>query len=149
MKRNSEQLKQFDDALPERFVRAGIGDEPRKLRIDRGEAAPSPYIVKLSRPTTDTQPPTPLSVTEEIEALAKSFIIDGDDDVTTAHIDQDEELSLDALDISSQLREFDTALPAAPTPYALRPTPSDPSRNRQFPSMLSYRLRQCPTNKSR
>ena len=29
---NSEQLKQFDDAL-ERFVRAGIGDEPRKLQL--------------------------------------------------------------------------------------------------------------------
>jgi hypothetical protein len=131
VKHQGEQPKQFDDALPERFLYAGAGGEPRKLRIDRGDVTPSPYIVKLTRPTPDTLRPTPSSVTAEIEALAKSFIIDGDDDVATPRIDQDEDLSLDALDISSQLREFDTALPDRPANYTLHPTPSN------FPSPIS------------
>lgn len=122
MKQNREQLKQFDDALPERFVQAGAGSEPRKLRIDRGEATPSPYIVKLSR---EGSVAPVQSVTEEIEALAKSFIIDGDDEIAMSRIDQDEDLSLDALDISSQLREFDTALPDRPSGYTLHATPSN------------------------
>lgn len=119
MKHHGEQPKQFDDALPERFIQAGAGSEPRKLRIDRGDATPSPYIVKLSR---DGAIAPVKSVTEEIEALAKSFIIDGDDDVVPPRIDQDEDLSLDALDISSQLQEFDTALPNRPVLETRRPT---------------------------
>jgi hypothetical protein len=123
VKQTREQPKQFDDALPERFVQAGADGESHKLRIDRGEGTPSPYIVKLSRPTADDRLPTAVSsVTAEIEALAKSFIIDGDDDIATPCIDQDEDLSLDALDISSQLREFDTHFlqPLRTTHYALR-----------------------------
>jgi hypothetical protein len=123
VKKDCEQQKQFDDALPERFVQAGDSAEPRKLRIAHGEAPPSPYIVKLTRPTADALQQTAVSsVHAEIEALAKSLIIDGDDDVAVPRIDEEEGLSLDALDISSQLREFDTALPDRPAFETRRPT---------------------------
>lgn len=119
---------QFDDALPERFVDVSGGQLSRKLRIDRGETTPSPYIVKLTRdqvPTPDARRPTTVSsVTAEIEALAKSLIIDGDDDLALAVEARHNELSLDDLDISEQLREFDSALPArAPIVASRRPMP--------------------------
>lgn len=123
MKKDREQLQRFDDALPERFVQAGASHTPHKLRIDHTDGEPSPYIVKLTRPTSDEIHPEPVScVTAEIEALAKSFIIDGEDDIATPRIDSEDDLSLDALDISSQLREFDTALPKRPVFETRRPT---------------------------
>ncbi len=111
MKRIPEQSQPFDDALPERFLQVGTGTESRRIRIDHGPGVPSPYVVKFS---SDVNPARPQSVTEEIEALAKSLIIDGDDDVSVPRTDDEGELSLDALDISAQLQEFDTALPAYP-----------------------------------
>lgn len=122
---------QFDDALPERLVRAGSVQEPKRLRINQSVSAPSPYVVKLTR---DLSPSAsrlaPVSVTDEITALAKSLIIDGDDEVVR-QIEDDNELSLDALDISAQLREFDTALPQSAHHDTRRaaPTPSRPSRS--------------------
>lgn len=126
MKQDGVQQQQFDDALPERFLQAGASGEPRKLRIDHGDVTPSPYIVKLSRDAAQSRPV--LSVTEEIEALAKSLIIERDDESEVSRVEHDDELSLDELDISSQLREFDTALPTAPSyvpqqPIVDHPTP--------------------------
>lgn len=97
----------FDDALPERFLHVGSDGESHRVRIDRGATQPSPYIVKLTR---DTDSIARMSVTEEIEALAKSLIIDGDEDFSQETSVDREEIGLDALDISSQLREFDSAL---------------------------------------
>lgn len=123
----------FDDALPERLIRAGSAQEPKRLRINQSASAPSPYVVKLSR---DSVAPVQ-NVTDEIAALAKSLIIDGDDEVVR-QVEDDNELSLDALDISAQLREFDTALPEgakhvtsrSSSDYSLRPTHhSLPSRS--------------------
>lgn len=106
----------FDDALPERFLGVSSEQEARKLRIDRGPVAPSPYIVKLTREEVVASPAV---VTAEIEELAKSLIIDredGEDEYEAAH---DNDLALDALDISSQLQAFDTSIPFQ-APYIAR-----------------------------
>ncbi len=96
----------YDDALPERFCDVERNDEARKLRVHQGAVTPSPYIVKLTR-NTIAQPA--MSVTEEIEALAKSLIIDGDDELIGVDHDQEhEDLGIDFSDIAAQLREFDT-----------------------------------------
>lgn len=99
-------LNQFDDALPERFCDVHRNTDAKKLRIHQGAVNPSPYIVKLSRDNAPARPA--MTITEEIEALAKSLIIDGDDEPLSLNVEQEhEDLGIDFADISDQLREFD------------------------------------------
>jgi len=105
---NENIMNQFDDALPERFCDVRRNNDAKKLRIHQGAVNPSPYIVKLSRDTMKARPA--MTITEEIEALAKSLIIDGDDEplsLAPAQEHEHEELGIDFADISGQLREFD------------------------------------------
>jgi len=109
VKIDRDNLHQYDDALPERFSDIHRNDDPKKLHIHQGVGEPSPYIVKLSR---DAVAPRPvMSISEEIEALAKSLIIDGDDEQfgEESH-DEHEDLGIDFADISEQLRECDTVM---------------------------------------
>ncbi len=99
----------FDDALPEGLVGISSNSGAKHIRINRSFTAPSPYIVKLSR---DSYIASPKDVTAEIAALARSLIIDGDDELIGIDEDVNENsLSFSDFDISAQLEEFDTALP--------------------------------------
>lgn len=106
-------MNQFDDALPERFCDVHRNNDVKKLHIHQGAVNPSPYIVKLSRDNTPTRPA--MTITEEIEALAKSLIIDGDEDTLSIESSQEhEDLGIDFSDISEQLREFDLTTRSVP-----------------------------------
>ncbi len=119
MKANRDNLNQYDDALPERFSDFHRNDNAKKLHIHQGVGEPSPYIVKLSRAESVVQPV--MSVAEEIEALAKSLIIDGDDEQLSLESNQEhEDLGIDFADISAQLREADTVMPRSAAPRAKR-----------------------------
>lgn len=99
-------MNQYDDALPERFCDVHRVEDAKKLHIHQGVGSPSPYIVKLSRGNAPVH--SAMSITEEIEALAKSLIIDGDDELLPLEsLQEHEDLGIDFSDISSQLREFD------------------------------------------
>ena len=128
MKTDRDILNQYDDALPERFSDIHRNDDAKKLHIHQGAGNPSPYIVKLSRDNAPARPT--MTVAEEIEALAKSLIIDGDDDQISLESSQEhEDLGIDFSDISEQLREFDTVMPRseAPRPKHISPKPVAPS----------------------
>lgn len=114
---NRDNLNQYDDALPERFSDIHRNDDAKKLHIHQGVGEPSPYIVKLSRAELAARPA--MSVAEEIEALAKSLIIDSDDEQLSLESSQEhEDLGIDFADISGQLREFDTVMPRSSAPRA-------------------------------
>lgn len=128
MKIDREILNQYDDALPERFSDIHRNDDAKKLHIHQGTGNPSPYIVKLSRDNAATRPA--MTVAEEIEALAKSLIIDGDDDqISLESSPGHEDLGIDFSDISEQLREFDTVMPRSEAPRSkhISPKPVAPS----------------------
>ena len=128
MKTDRDILNQYDDALPERFSDIHRNDDAKKLHIHQGAGNPSPYIVKLSRDNFPARPT--MTVAEEIEALAKSLIIDGDDDQISLESSQEhEDLGIDFSDISEQLREFDTVMPwsEAPRSKHISPKPVAPS----------------------
>ncbi len=119
MNEHREHLNQFDDALPERFSDIHRSDDEKKLRVHQGNAEPSPYIVKLSR--EDVVARQVSNISEEIEALARSLIIDGDDEQNPIESAQEhEDLGIDFSDISGQLREFDTVIPQAEAPRISR-----------------------------
>ncbi len=121
MNDHREHKNQFDDALPERFSDIHRSDELKKLRVHQGSAEPSPYIVKLSR--EESAPRQVSSISEEIEALAKSLIIDTDDEQLAPQSPQEhEDLGIDFADISEQLREFDTVLSHAEVPQSIQGT---------------------------
>lgn len=110
MNLNRDNLPQYDDALPERFSGIQRNEDAKKLHIHQGVGEPSPYIVKLSR--DDAPARSPMSVAEEIEALAKSLIIDGDDEQISLESSQEhEDLGIDFADIAGQLQEFDAVIP--------------------------------------
>lgn len=128
MKTDRDILNQYDDALPERFSDIHRNDDAKKLHIHQGAGNPSPYIVKLSRDNVPARPT--MTVAEEIEALAKSLIIDGDDDQISLESSQEhEDLGIDFSDISEQLREFDTVMPRSEAPRSkhISPKPVAPS----------------------
>lgn len=95
----------YDDAVPERFLSTASHGDEKKLLIHHGEGNPSPYIVKLSR---SAEAPVTTGIADEIQALAASLIIDGDEDGGILEMEH-EDLGIDFADISSQLREQDVA----------------------------------------
>ncbi len=114
---NEDIINQYDDALPERFCDVERNTDAKKLRIHQGAVSPSPYIVKLTRDAAPVR--APMTITEEIEALAKSLIIDGDDEPLSVGLAEDhEDLGIDFSDISSQLREFDLTTSQSSVPHA-------------------------------
>lgn len=128
MKIDRDILNQYDDALPERFSDIHRNDDAKKLHIHQGAGNPSPYIVKLSRDNASVR--QTMTISEEIEALAKSLIIDSDDDQISLETGQDhEDLGIDFADISEQLREFDTVMPRSEVPKLknISPKPVAPS----------------------
>ncbi|MEK9155398.1 MAG: DUF4012 domain-containing protein [Patescibacteria group bacterium] len=113
MKNDTKKMNSFDDAVPERFLDAVRPAGDRRVRIDIGSATPSPYIVKLAREEA-RHAAAAGDVAREIEALAKSLIIEGDDDIAVfSEHAEDNGLHLSGADVFEQMREFDTMLPEA------------------------------------
>lgn len=95
----------YDSALPVSLKKKGVqtaGGLHIKPRAH--QAAPSPYIVHLSR---EEQNSCPLPTTQRIDDLAKQLIIDDGDIDDTPAIVQEESLAITLSDLAAQLREPD------------------------------------------
>ncbi len=108
---NPKNIASPSGAIPERPIADAGAQGARKVRIAIGNTDPSPYIVKLAREEARAAHAAG-DIAKEIEALAKSLIIEGDDDGSDDAV-RYESSGAAGDDVSSQLREFDMVLPEA------------------------------------
>lgn len=113
----SSSFPQFDDAVPERFLDVGASHEKKIVRVYHdldGLVPVSPYIVKLAR-NEELIASSVKTVAQEIEELAQSLVIEGDDDEVVGRLEASspDVLGVDFSDVNDQLREFDAVVPEA------------------------------------